>query len=275
MRGYGGLRMTPARAVVCAVIVAAGLGVAAPRAGAQTTAVKAFMTLYGYEDNSPPGTVISHPCIHARAGGAGTYANPITFATDTAELPYCQIVYVPYMQRYFIHEDECSQCDQNWNAGHRYRFDMWAGGDASSRRQPERKALARCESAWTRANSANDPDNPTVEIDPPPNLPVTPAPIFSPPTGCWSGGPFVVANPGKQTSRTGSPVTLHISAHDYAASPIPRYAASGLPGGLSINATTGVISGTPTTRGRTTVAVVVSDPTGSASVSFVWNVRRG
>jgi hypothetical protein len=36
-----------------------------------------------------------------------------------------------------------------------------------------------------------------------------------------------------------------------------------------------VISGTPTIRGRRTVIVVVSDPTGSASTSFVWNVKRG
>ena len=92
--------------------------------------VQAFMTLYGYVDNSPPGAGIAHPCIHQEAGGSGTYADPITFATDASELPWCEIVYVPYMERYFIHEDECSECDHDWRKLHKYRFDMWAGGDA-------------------------------------------------------------------------------------------------------------------------------------------------
>jgi hypothetical protein len=155
--------------------------------GTSATNVQAFMTLYGYVDNSPPGTDIAHPCIHASAGGTGTYENPITFATDVNELGWCQIIYVPYMKRYFIHEDECSQCDTNWKKLHKYRFDMWAGGDAQSLHQPEKRALLQCESTWTRGNSIKDPNNPVVTIDPPANLPVTTAPIFSPPTSCWNG----------------------------------------------------------------------------------------
>lgn len=53
-----------------------------------TGTVQAFMTLYGYVDNSPPGTDIAHPCgTRTRAGGTGTYADPVTFATDRHELP--------------------------------------------------------------------------------------------------------------------------------------------------------------------------------------------
>ena len=145
------------------------------------------MTLYGYVDNSPPGTDIAHPCIHDAAGGTGTYADPVTFATDSKELPWCEIIYVPYMERYFIHEDECSQCDHDWTKLQKYRFDMWAGGDAASLHQPERKALLRCESTWTRGNSIRDKNNPTITLDPPSDLPVVTTPIFSPPGTCCSG----------------------------------------------------------------------------------------
>jgi len=155
---------------------------------ASTGTVQAFMTLYGYADNSPPGTDIAHPCgSRTGAGGTGSYADPVTFATDVKELPWCEIIYVPYMERYFIHEDECSECDRGWKRAHLYRFDMWAGGDPASVHKPEKKALLSCERTWTRANSVRDKNNPTITLDPPSDLPVTTAPIFSPPGTCWSG----------------------------------------------------------------------------------------
>jgi hypothetical protein len=166
---------------------AATAGRAAATTPSASGTVQAFMTLYGYVDNSPPGAGIAHPCIHQKAGGTGTYANPITFATDVSELPWCEIIYVPYMERYFIHEDACSECDHDWRRLHRYRFDMWAGGDAASRHKPEKTALLQCESTWTRGNSIRDPDNPTITVDPPSDLPVVTTPIFSPPTSCWNG----------------------------------------------------------------------------------------
>ncbi len=143
------------------------------------------MTLYGYVDNSPPGRDIAHPCLHKVAGGRGTYANPVTFATDVHELSWCQRIYVPYMKRYFIHEDECSECDHDWSTLHVYRFDMWAGGDARSLKNPEKGALLACEDALTMGNSPTDPHNPVVIINPPKTLRVTTAPIFSPPQHCW------------------------------------------------------------------------------------------
>ncbi len=236
------------------------------------TNVKAFMTLYGWADNSPPGPGIAHPCLHSTAGGVGTFSNPVTFATDVNELGWCQVIYVPYMKRYFIHEDECSQCDQDWNSSHLYRFDMWAGGDAGSRHQPEKRALHACESTWTRADSVTDPDNPTIIIDPPSNLPVTSAPIFSAPTTCWT--PISVTNPGKQTSTLGAAVSLPIKAFDASQSETLAYRGTGLPAGLSINAASGAISGRPTVRGRTHVTVTVSDSADSVSVNFVWSVKR-
>jgi hypothetical protein len=253
--------------------VALGVSIAPGTAGAQgPTDVKAFMTLYGWADNSPPGAAIAHPCLHRSAGGVGTYANPVTFATDVNELGWCQVIYVPYMKRYFIHEDECSQCDANWNSSHLYRFDMWAGGDANSLRSPEKKALHACESTWTRADSVTDPDNPTVIVDPPSDLPVTTAPIFSPPTKCWT--PIALTNPGTQTTVTGTAVSLRIKAVDATPGATLRYGASGLPAGLSINAASGLISGRPTVRAKTHVTVTVSDSVDSASATFLWSVKR-
>jgi hypothetical protein len=230
------------------------------------------MTAYGWADNSPPGPIIAHPCLHGSAGGTGTYADPVTFATDVSELGWCQVIYVPYMKRYFIHEDECTECDRDWTNSHLYRFDMWAGGDAASRQKPEKRALLACESTWTRGNSSTDPNNPTIIVDPPSNLPVTTAPIFSGPTSCWT--PIPVANPGKQTAGLGSHINLQIAAHDVDPSETLAYHATGLPLGLSINAGSGLISGSPLSRGRSHVTVTVSDSVDAAPVSFVWVVRR-
>jgi hypothetical protein len=167
--------------VHAATFTAAGLG----RSHART--VQAFMTLYGYVDNSPPGRAIAHPCTHGVAGGTGTFADPVTFATDVHEVGWCHRLYVPYMKRYFIHEDECAECDHDWVKLHKYRFDMWAGGDSRSTRNPERSALLGCEDTWTRAASINDSNNPNVTINPPPNLPVSTRAIFAAPHTCRNG----------------------------------------------------------------------------------------
>ncbi len=232
------------------------------------------MTLYGYVDNSPSGTAIAHPCLHSGAGGVGTYDDPVTFATDVSELPWCATIYVPYMQRYFIHEDECSECDADWVQSHRYRFDMWAGGDAASLHQPERRALLDCEDTWTRADSIADPDNPTILVDPPPGLPVTTDPIFSAPATCWH--PITMADPGTQTTilPAGS-VRLPLGAVDTSPGQVLRYSASGLPAGLSIDTTSGTVSGTPTIRQRAHVRVTAADTFNSVTISFRWTVKAG
>jgi hypothetical protein len=183
----GGLSAVVAPRVAARDLPRHGLVTATGASTGASTSVQAFMTLYGFVDNSPPGTGIAHPCIHQTAGGTGTFADPVTFATDVNELGWCRTIYVAYMKRYFIHEDECSECDKNWNRLHKYRFDMWAGGDANSRHRPEKRALLRCENTWTRGSSINDPNNPVVMIDPPPGLPVTIAAVFSPPKTCWNG----------------------------------------------------------------------------------------
>jgi len=56
----------------------------------------------------------------------------------------------------------------------------------------------------------------------------------------------------------GSPYTTTVTA---TGSPTPTYTATGLPAGLTINGTTGVISGTPTAPGDSTVTITASNGT--------------
>jgi O-glycosyl hydrolase len=85
-----------------------------------------------------------------------------------------------------------------------------------------------------------------------------------------------VTNPGTQSGTVGTAASLQIKASDSAAGQTLSYAATGLPAGLSISSSTGLISGTPTTAGNNTVAVTVTDGTGaSGMVSFAWNITTG
>ena len=92
--------------------------------------------------------------------------------------------------------------------------------------------------------------------------------------GGGGGNTVSVTNPGNQSTRVNQRVTLQIHASDSASSTL-TYAATPLPSGLSVNASTGVISGTPTKVGTTTVQVTVTDTTGaSGNVSFSWTVTK-
>jgi hypothetical protein len=149
---------------------------------------------------------------------------------------------------------------------------MWAGGDSASRQKPERSALLRCEGTWTRADSTSDPNNPTIEVDPPSNLPVVTDPIFTPPTTCWH--PITLADPGSQTTVLhDGPVSLPVTAVDTSPGQSLAYRAVGLPNGLSIGAGSGLITGTPSVRQRASVTVTASDSYNSVSVRFGWIVR--
>src|SRR5580698_5617316 len=75
------------------------------------TNVNATITFYGWPDNSPPGNKIAHPVLHEVASGDGTYCNPTTFATEPkndVKIPYGIKIYVPFLQQYFIREDDCT-----------------------------------------------------------------------------------------------------------------------------------------------------------------------
>jgi O-glycosyl hydrolase len=86
-----------------------------------------------------------------------------------------------------------------------------------------------------------------------------------------TGNTVTVTTPASQTGTTGTAASLQIHAADSAAGQTLSYRATGLPAGLSISASTGLISGTPTTAGTSTVTVTATDGTGAAgSATFTW-----
>jgi hypothetical protein len=81
-----------------------------------------------------------------------------------------------------------------------------------------------------------------------------------------------IISPGNQASTVGAAVSLQVQADDTATGTL-SYSATGLPAGLSISSSTGVISGTPSTAGSSTVTVTGTDSSGpSGSASFTWTV---
>jgi hypothetical protein len=90
-----------------------------------------------------------------------------------------------------------------------------------------------------------------------------------------SGNTVTVTNPGSQTSTAGTAVSLQISATDSASGQTLTYSATGLPTGLSINSSTGLISGTPTSTGTFSVTITATGTTGAhGSATFSWRIRR-
>jgi hypothetical protein len=132
--------------------------------------VEVYVTFYGGPDNDPPGsTDIAYPnSRHGSAGGVGTYADPITLATDPRELPPGTIVYAPQWQKYFVMEDDCAECIDEWGADRRPHVDLWLGASGTS--------LPACEEALT-------PDGRVpLEINPPADRPVDPDALYDPAT---------------------------------------------------------------------------------------------
>jgi O-glycosyl hydrolase len=94
-----------------------------------------------------------------------------------------------------------------------------------------------------------------------------------PASSATTGNTVTLTNPGSQTAVVGTAASLPIKASDSAAGQTLSYSATGLPAGLSISSSTGVISGTPTTAGTSTVTVIATDTTGaSGSATFAWAV---
>jgi len=79
-------------------------------------------------------------------------------------------------------------------------------------------------------------------------------------------------NPGNQTGTVGTAASLTLTASG-GTTPY-SFSASGLPTGLSINSSTGTISGTPSASGTFTVNATVNDSAShTSSVSFTWTIN--
>ena len=88
-------------------------------------------------------------------------------------------------------------------------------------------------------------------------------------------GTVSVTTPANQTSHVKSPITpLQVAASTSTSDQALRYSAANLPTGLSINAGTGLISGTPTATGAFSATVTATDAYGDTATSaqFTWTI---
>ncbi len=124
--------------------------------------LSAYVTGYGWTDNTPPGGAISNGVIHTSAGGTGTFTDPITIAVghsiingkDLLDFPKGTKFYIPALRRYFIVEDTCGDGNtpQNGPCHTRYEghpwLDAWVGGESTTT-----KAINECESKITEVHA--------------------------------------------------------------------------------------------------------------------------
>lgn len=178
------------------------------------------ITWYGFNDNSC--TVESqHDCNNIafpRLGpmkhtgateGAGTYDDPITAAASDqgnetsggVALSPGTIIYNPEVRKYFIMEDSCLECGDEWKChlsaadtddpsppagcvpGTNLHIDFWMGPSSMQ----DATLLDACESNSTIGDAYAGAG--VVVVNPPPNLPVVTTPLYSgsgQTGGCWT-----------------------------------------------------------------------------------------
>jgi hypothetical protein len=82
-----------------------------------------------------------------------------------------------------------------------------------------------------------------------------------------------VGNPGAQRTTLNTPVSLQISGSDTRGAGV-HFSATGLPVGLSIDSSSGKITGRPRQLGTSTVTVSADNAVGAtAHVSFAWTIQ--
>ena len=86
----------------------------------------------------------------------GTYERPGTLATDINFMLPGTKIYVPALQRYYVMEDTCVECSEDWRRS-KPHVDLYVSGTGSE--------LAACENRLTMERTK-------IVIDPPPDLPV-------------------------------------------------------------------------------------------------------
>ena len=155
-----------------------------PVAQPMTRSFRGYLTGYTFWDNTPPGSsAIARPVLRNRAGGTGTYEDPITIAVghrienrrQTLDYPEGTRFYIPRLQKYAIVEDVCGDGPTPQagpcHSGHQGLpwLDIWIGGRGQSPEAAD--ACAR------RITAVQD-----FIIHPEPGLPVDPGEIAA--NGC-------------------------------------------------------------------------------------------
>ncbi|SPR02009.1 unnamed protein product (mitochondrion) [Plasmodiophora brassicae] len=143
----------------------------------ETTWTNVLITFYGYDDNTASdggygGADISYPGQgpqqHQIAHeGSGTYSDPITFAGAAKLIAPGTIIYVPGVQKYYIMEDDCAQCDIDAKSGKKH-VDLWMGPNQSTGGN-----VMCCENALT-GNVGS-----TIIVHPSPGHPVQTASLYT------------------------------------------------------------------------------------------------
>jgi hypothetical protein len=116
------------------------------------TPVVMDVQFFGWPDNQPAGNAIAYPksagypTKHDVASGVGSYADPISFGGDPATFAPGTILYVPYIEKYVIMEDECTSCATQAQTTHRPQITVWMASTAST----PTAAFASCEMSWTK-----------------------------------------------------------------------------------------------------------------------------
>jgi Pro-kumamolisin, activation domain/Putative Ig domain len=107
---------------------------------------------------------------------------------------------------------------------------------------------------------------------PPPMTPTMTATTTTTPTANVPTPTLTVTDPGHQAGTVGKPERLQIRG-SASGGATPTYSATGLPAGLSIDTATGLISGTPTEAGSSTVLLSAKDSAGaSGQATFSWTI---
>lgn len=111
-----------------------------------------YVTGYTWHDNTPPGSAdIALPVIHQKAGGTGTFTDPITVAVGHSIINGKSIpdyaagtkFYIPNVRRYFIVEDVCGDgsrpqngpCHTGYPSGAEAWLDIWIDGQTGTKSQ--------------------------------------------------------------------------------------------------------------------------------------------
>jgi hypothetical protein len=110
--------------------------------------------------------------MHQEAGGTGTYADPITFAGSKSAIKPGGRIYLPRLQKYFIMEDDCEECDKDWKKKKEWHVDLWMGPDTLGK-----GGLIACENQLTKMKDQ-------IIVNPAATLPVIAQPLFTYETGC-------------------------------------------------------------------------------------------